>query len=203
MRALLALGVIVAAAIAAGAQAPATPPAAVSRQIGLPDTSGASFDVADSARAKGAPGDWDFLVGMWQFRFQSRRNGALWNPAFSGHWTASRKRSANAMVEDHWRSDNPTTTMDDGTWTYRVYNPRRKLWEMQGVDSGSGAWQPGLCWSDADNRYVVQHYGRTIMRIRYFDIRDDSFSWRADASGDGGRTWTLDVWTMTATRIGR
>lgn len=192
-----------AAAAPAWAQIQQSLPPAVSRQLALPDTLGASFDIADSARAAASPNDWNFLVGLFEFRFQSRRRGAEWNPVFTGHWLTTRKHSANAFVEDHWRADNANATLDDGTWTYRIYNPRRKLWEMQGVDSESGAWQPGLCWSDANNRYVIQHSGNVIMRIRYFDITDTSFAWRADASRDGGKTWVLDVWTMTARRVAR
>jgi hypothetical protein len=35
------------------------------------------------------------------------------------------------LLEDHWRPDDATSTWDAGTWTYRAYNPERKIWEMQ------------------------------------------------------------------------
>ena len=176
---------------------------APTRQINFTDTLGANFSIADSARGTATPNDFDFLVGVWQFRFQQKNTNGTWNPPFSGHWFAERKRNPNGFVEDHFRSDNRAATYDVGTWTYRVFNPQRKLWEMQGVGSENGSWQPGLCWSDADNRYVIQHYGSTLMRIRYFAITDSAFQWRADQSDDGGKTWLADHWIMTARRIAK
>jgi len=184
---------------AASAQAPAT----VTRQVTLPDTLGANFSIADSSRGTATPNDFDFLVGVWQFRFQQHNGNGTWNQPFSGHWFAERKRNPNGFVEDHFRADNRTATYDVGTWTYRIFNPQRKLWEMQGVGSETGSWQPGLCWADADNRYVIQHYGSTLMRIRYFAITDSSFLWRADQSEDGGKTWQPDHWIMSARRIAK
>ena len=64
-------------------------------------------------------------------------------------------------------------------------------------------WAPGLCWADAENRYVIQHYGSTLMRIRYFAITDTAFLWRADMSNDDGKSWFNDRWTMSARRISK
>jgi hypothetical protein len=104
---------------------------------------------------------------------------------------------------DHWRADSPGADEESGTYTYRSYHPDRKLWEMMGVATGQRRWAPGLVWSDAQNRFAVQHYGTTIMRIRYFAITPAHFLWRADQSTDGGATWRLDHWTMEAFRLAR
>lgn len=185
-------------ATAASAQTTSAP-----RAIALPDTLGTRITLADSATRTGTTSDFDFLVGTWEFRFQTRRPDGTFNPSWTGHWFASKKTSPNPFIEDHFRPDNPTVTYDVGTWTYRIFNPSRKLWEMEGVDSNSGAWSPGLCWSDADNRYLVQRYGQAIMRIRYFSITDTSFLWRADRTTDNGKTWVNDWWTMSAHRISK
>lgn len=177
--------------------------AAQARAIPMPDTLGANFAVADSARGTASPDDLDFLIGMWHFRFQQRNVDGTFGAPFNGHWFFERARTAGALVVDHWRSDNPATTLDAGTWTYRTFNPRRNLWEMQGVDVTRGAWQPGLIWSDSSGLYVIQHNGTIIMRFRYFNIEADRFLWRADRSADGGRTWLLDRWTMEVTRVAR
>src|SRR4051812_14229097 len=105
----------------AGAQGSATPPAPVARQINLPDTLGASFSIADSTTGTGNANDFDFLVGVWEFRFQLRSPNGTFTPAFVGHWFAERKKNPNGFVEDHFRPDNPTATYDVGTWTYRVF----------------------------------------------------------------------------------
>ncbi|SRR6266545_4426743 len=173
------------------------------RAIALPDTMGANFSIADSATASGTREDFDFLIGVWHFTFQQRRPNGSFGPAFIGHWSAEKKRTANSFVEDHFRADSRRSPAGSGTWTFRVFNPQRKLWEMKGVDSERGVWAPGLCWSDATSRYVTQHYGTSIMRIRYFAINDTSFLWRADLSEDTGRTWIGDWWTMQAHRVAR
>lgn len=164
---------------------------------------GVNFSVADTARATSGPDDFDFLIGLWHFRFQQRNGDGSFNPPFNGHWFFERKRAPGAMIVDHWRGDNPATSMDSGTWTYRTYNAERKIWNLQGVNTPARAWLPGLMWSDGANRYLIQHYGAVLMRFRYFDIEPNRFLWRADATTDGGQTWLLDRWTMEVTRIGK
>src|SRR5258706_14399710 len=99
----------------AGAQQ-SSPPAPRTIQFG--DTAGANFAIADSATANGAPSDFDFLIGLWTFRFQPRRTDGSFYPSFTGHWTVSKKRVANAFVEDHWRPDDRSASSENGTWTY-------------------------------------------------------------------------------------
>jgi hypothetical protein len=40
------------------------------------------------------------------------------------------------------------------------------------------------------------------MRIRYYDIQPDRFSWAADRSADGGATWEKEYLRIEARRIG-
>ena len=173
------------------------------RALDLPDTLGANFSIGDSSTAKGTTADWDFLAGMFHFRFQQRRIDGTFGPPFSGHWSARKLNAAGAMIEDHWRGDNASRPSESGTWTYRVFHPQRQLWTIQGIEPERGIWQPGLTWSDDANRYVIQHNGSTIMRIRYFNITPTSFSWRADLSRDGGQTWIRDWWSMQAVRVAK
>jgi len=172
------------------------------REIPLPDTLGANFSIADTATAPGSPADYDALLGFWEFRFQTRNPNGSFNPAFSGHWSFE-KKPGGMLIEDRWRGDNAQDPMGVGTYTYRTFDPAKKHWEMVGVGSGCGAFEHGITWSDANNRYAVQHYGPMIMRIRYLSIDANHFLWRGDQSVDGGKTWLLDAWTMEAKRIGR
>lgn len=175
------------------------------RAIQLPDTMGANFSVADTATGTSLPTDYDFLVGAWSFRFQSRRPDGSFNPPFTGHWVFTKKETGGqgVLIEDHWRPDDPGATWDAGTWTYRAYNPERKLWEMQGINTNAGAFQPGLMWSAGPDRLLTEWYGTMLVRFRYFAIEPTRFLWRADATFDRGRTWINDWWTMEATRISR
>jgi hypothetical protein len=42
-----------------------------------------------------------------------------------------------------------------------------------------------------------------MVRLRYSNITDTSFLWRADYTADEGKTWTLDWWAMRARRIAK
>ena len=177
----------------------------VPRAIQLPDTLGANFAVADTLTAKSGPADFDFLIGTWRFTFQARRRDGSWTEPFTGHWVFARKETGDqgVLIEDHWRPDDPASTWEAGTWTYRAYNPERKLWEMQGINTNAGAWQPGLMWSVGGDRLLTEWYGPMLVRFRYFAIRPDKFLWRADATFDRGKTWLRDYWTMEVHRISR
>ena len=180
-------------------------PASAPRAIALPDTMGANFPVADTLAGTSGPNDYDFLVGTWRFTFQARRQDGTFTPAFTGHWVFTKKETGGqgVLLEDHWRPDDPSSTWDAGTWTYRAFNPERKLWEMQGINTNVGAWQPGLMWTDGESRVLTEWYGTMLVRFRYFAIQPDRFLWRADATFDRGASWIRDYWTMEAHRIAR
>jgi hypothetical protein len=172
------------------------------REIPLPDTLGANFAIADSAKMAGTLADYDTLLGTWEFRFQSRRpDGGFW-PAFTGHWTFE-KKPGGGLIEDRWRPDDPRNPMAQSLYTYRTFDPKRKVWQMNGSSSGGGAIEPGLTWSDATSRYAIQRNGNVLSRIRYLSIEPNTFLWRSDVSTDGGKTWLLDAGTMMARRIAK
>lgn len=136
------------------------------------------IEVLGMSRRGGAratrPGGSVGYIGTWRFTFQARdRDGSF------------------------------TSTWDAGTWTYSAYNPERKIWEMQGINTNIGAFQPGLMWSDGDDRLLTEWYGPMLVRFRYFAIEPDKFLWRADATFDRGKTWIRDYWTMEVHRISR
>ena len=178
---------------------------AVPRAIPLPDTLGANFAVTDTLTGRSGPADYDFLVGTWRFTFQARQPDGSFTAPFTGHWVFTRKQTGGqgVLLEDHWRPDDPSATWDAGTWTYRAYTPERRLWEMQGINTNAGAWQPGLMWSAGADRLLTEWYGTMLVRFRYFAIEPDRFLWRADATFDRGRTWVRDYWTMEVHRISR
>src|SRR3990167_3747307 len=111
----------------------------IPRAIPLPDTLGADFAAADTLTGASAPGDYDFLIGAWVFTFQARNRDGAFTPPFTGHWVFTRKETGGqgVLIEDHWRPDDASATWDAGTWTYRAYNPERRLWEMQGINTGN------------------------------------------------------------------
>jgi hypothetical protein len=178
---------------------------AAPRAFQFADTLGANFNVADSLTGRSQPGDYDFLVGTWRFSFQNRRRDGSFTPPFTGHWVFSKKQTGGqgVLIEDHWRPDDASSTWDAGTWTYRAYNPERKLWEMQGINTNAGAFQPGTMWSMGEDRVLIEWYGPMLVRFRSFAIQPDKFLWRADATFDKGKTWIRDYWTMEVHRISK
>jgi len=173
------------------------PQSAPPPDINLGDTLGASFD--PKAVGTATAQDFDFLVGTWDFQFQQRADSTTYRPTQTGRWEVTKTHDGH-IVEDVWRLG--TTT--NPTITYRVFNPSRHLWEIQGTKPERGGWDDGIAWSRGNERYLVQHFNSSglLARIKYFDITDKSFRWRTDGSNDDGKTWVLDLWKMTASRAG-
>jgi hypothetical protein len=161
--------------------------------VTLPDTLGANFR-ADSS-GTGHPADFDFLIGTWTIRFQGGPGGTM-----PGTWTARRIHEGR-VIEDVFTISTPNQPPSVSA-TYRIFNPRRRLWEFHGLSLEASTWSPpGIAWSDPSNRFAVQtEDGRTMIRFRYFDITPDHFRWRADLSRDAGKTWTRDIMRLEATR---
>ena len=174
-----------------------SPQTAAAADVDLGDTRGANFD--PQAVGAATPADFDFLIGTWNFQFQQRGDTDTYRPVQNGVWVVEKTHDGH-IVEDVWRLG--TTT--NPTITYRVFNPSRKLWEIQGTKPERGGWDDGIAWSQGNARYLVQHFNSSglFVRIKYFDITDTSFRWRADGSSDQGKTWMLDIWKMRATRTG-
>jgi len=83
-----------------------------------------------------------------------------------------------------------------------VFNPTRLVWEFMGLKARRGSWDPGIAWAAGDERYLLQTFAQTTKaRIRYYRITPSRFSWRADVSTDGGKTWVKDRWLMEVQRV--
>lgn len=181
---------LVVVAARAGAQLPDVP---------TPDTLGANFN-ADSV-GTGTLSDYDFLEGHWTIRFQTRRGDGKFNPTVAGTWDA-RKVHEGRVAEDEFSLISASNGQRSLTLTYRVFNPNKKSWQMTGISlTNPGFWGNGETWSDAQNRYAIQHFGQGMVRIRYYAITANHFLWRADGSNDGGKTWLRDYWRLEATRV--
>jgi hypothetical protein len=178
------------------------PGSVASRAIDVPDTLGANVNVADSLKSLGTIGDYDALVGMWEFTFQSREPDGSFGAPFKGHWTFE-KKGDGGIIEDHWRPDNPMMPMQSSLYTYRIFDPEQKMWRIVGANSRGGSVIPGRTWADAEGRDGIEWYGNVLVRFRYFAITPTHFLWRQDQSRDGGKTWILDTGMMDARRIGK
>jgi hypothetical protein len=145
-------------------------------------------------------GEFDYLLGDWEFTATSQQYGK-----FHGLWSAV--RLDKGQILDEYR-----VTGDEGetyyvTTTLRNWNGGLDRWELVGADGGTGLQNFGTGHWDGKEMKIEQAFGvaaqtPSTLRIRYYDIAPDRFSWSADRSTDGGKTWTRNFQQIEARRIG-
>jgi hypothetical protein len=148
-------------------------------------------------------GDFDYLLGDWEFT--AVRQMPEGPQKFRGYWSALR-------LDDGQLLDEYRVVSDEGeTWyvtsTLRNYNVFMDRWELVGASSGTGLLDFGTARREGDEMKIEQTFGvasgePSVLRIRYYDIQKDRFSWSADRSTDGGKTWVKDFQQIEARRIG-
>ena len=145
--------------------------------------------------------DFDYLIGDWSFTSVSKEYGKG-----RGFWTAVRM-AAGPEILDEYR-----VVGDSGeTWyassTFRAYNAMLDQWELISVDQGRGLHDFGTAHRVGKEMHIEQTFGSMspqpfLWRIRYYNIQPDRFSWTADRSPDGGKTWQKEYLQIEARRIG-
>src|SRR5262245_3858664 len=144
--------------------------------------------------------DFDYLLGDWEFTASSQEY-----PKFRGYWSAVRLDQGQILDEYRIVGDQAETYYV--TTTLRNYNSALDRWELVGVDAGTGLQNIGTASRVGAEMHIEQRFGLTsdkpsTWKIRYYDIRPDRFSWSADRSTDGGKTWVKNFQTIEARRIG-
>ena len=145
-------------------------------------------------------GDFDYLLGDWAFTARSKEYDK-----FRGYWSAIKLEEGQVLDEYRVAGDNGETYYV--TTTIRNYNKFADRWELVGADAGGGLQDYGTGRRVGNEVHIEQRFGvasgtASTLRIRYFNIKPDSFSWAADRSTDGGKTWVKDFQTIEARRIG-
>ena len=145
-------------------------------------------------------GDFDYLLGDWEFTAVSTEYGK-----FRGYWSAVRLDEGQILDEYRVVGDKGETYYV--TSSLRNYNKMLDRWELVGADAGSGLQDVGTARRVGTEMHIEQRFGvmsdqPSTWRIRYYDIRPDRFSWIADRSTDGGKTWQAKHQTIEARRIG-
>jgi hypothetical protein len=148
-------------------------------------------------------GDFDYLIGDWRFTAQSKQWGAM-----QGYWSAVKLATGSgAHILDEYRVVGDSGETYYVSSTLRAYNPVLDRWELVSTDEGSGLQDRGTARKAGSEMLVEQTFDvmsgePSLWRIRYYDIRSDGFSWTADRSLDGGKTWEKNHMTIEAKRIG-
>jgi hypothetical protein len=153
----------------------------VSAQAAAPQTTEQRAAAYDAHKS-----DFDYLLGDWEFTANNREGQIL---------------DEYRVVDDGGETAFVTTTI-------RNYNAFADRWELIGMDHGNGLQDAGAAQREDGKIRIEQRFGvaaggtPSILRIRYYDIRADRFSWSADRSTDGGKTWVSRYQTLEARRIG-
>ena len=145
-------------------------------------------------------GDFDYLLGEWEFTSVNQEYG----PA-RGFWSAARLEGGHVLDEYRVVGDNGETYYH--LVTLRTFNGALDQWELVSAEPGSGLRDVGSGRKVGAEMHLEQTFGGATptpsrWRIRYYDIRPDRFSWIADRSTDGGRTWSAGYMRIEARRIG-
>ena len=145
-------------------------------------------------------GDFDYLLGEWEFTTVSEEHGTG-----KGFWTAVRLGTGQILDEFRIVGDNRETWYV--TSTVRSYNAGLDRWELVGMVEGGGLQDVGTAQRVGGEVHIEQKFGvatgnTSILRIRYYNIQPDRFSWTADRSRDGGKTWSKEDQKIEACRIG-
>jgi len=145
-------------------------------------------------------GDFEYLLGDWEFTAESREYGK-----FRGYWSAVRLDEGQILDEYRVVGDKGETYYV--TSSVRNYNTALDRWDLVGADAGSGLQDVGTGSRVGGEMHIEQKFGvmsdkPSVWRIRYYNISPDRFSWTADRSVDGGKTWETKHQQIEARRIG-
>ena len=144
--------------------------------------------------------EFDYLLGDWEFTGTNQEYGKV-----QGYWSAVRLDKGQILDEYRVVGDQGETYYV--TTTLRNYNGALDRWELVGADGGAGLQDMGTGhWAGGEMK-IEQTFGVAAgnpsqWRIRYDDIGPDHFSWSADRSPDGGKTWAVKFQQLEARRIG-
>lgn len=139
---------------------------------------------------------FDFWIGEWK--------GTWKNPDGSeSHATNSVTRYLGGkVIKEHFVILDGRTKGFIGE-SYSVFEKRSREWKQTWVDNGGG-YIDLTGDLDGDTRIFkrsFQNNGKTMMaRMRFYDIKPDSFMWDWESSADEGKTWTLN-WRIHYTRM--
>jgi len=167
-----------------------------------------SVTAQPQTRAATSPTDFDFLEGRWDVIYNNSAPNIPRN--VRGTWIAM-KQADGRVLYDEFKLFGPDGAPIVLGLTYRIYDHTNERWDMRyvaviGPGPDGRAPQLTATWAELTARRegasirVDQRGKASQLRITYFDIGKDRFSWKADVSIDGGNTWTKDQIRIEARR---
>ena len=144
--------------------------------------------------AQSPQGDFDYLFGDWET--QAVRKVPEEPQKLRGYWSAVRLDDGQVLDEYRVVERRGRETWYV-TYTLRNYNVFMDRWELVGASSGTGLLDFGTARREGDEVRMKQTFGvasgePSVLRIRYYDIQKDRFSWTADRSNETAAAWVKD-----------
>lgn len=151
-------------------------------------------------------GQFDFLVGDWALTAVQRYAGLAGmihgGPKMTGTWKAHRAFDGFG-IEDELRladeSGNPVLYAS----AVRTFDADARHWIVSTLDVYHTRMTPSTAeWKDG--KMVVSTAtdgGKSLTRLRFFDITPNSFTAWQDRSSDGGKTWDEGRLRIQAKRV--
>ena len=152
----------------------------------------------------GALSQFDFLDGAWDFTYTVKNPDGTPAMTSKGRWTG-RKLADGHVVEDSWvLMDDNGKPRGPGIYTFRAFNRTTGKWQYKSLNVGMGWWQDGTAEKVGNEMHLIQppapeNPDGGWLRIRYYNITQEAFSWVADVSRDG-KTWIPELIRIEAKR---
>jgi hypothetical protein len=142
--------------------------------------------------------DFEFTLGEWDADVIHYAADGTVAQELKGSWSA-RDSFGGKVIEDHFIQQ--VDGVDDAAaFTLRTYCEETQRWEMVFLWAGRPATGAiGFVGNRVNNEMHLnlQQLGPNglviLVRIRFFDINDNSFSWENHTSVDNGVTWVPSI----------
>ncbi len=148
-----------------------------------------------------AAGQFDFLVGEWDFQHQMTFPGGQ-KAAWPANGTAVHVMDGRAIMEFSWFDVDPNLP-NAATTIVRIYNRQMRRWESMYTTNRFNSILHFGGVQEGDRIVLHQFNADTgdspISYWIFHDIAEDSYGWHAETSKDRGETFE-DTWIIDATR---
>lgn len=163
---------------------------------GMPAAAQTKTQEQAEALYKQHKGEFDYLLGDWEIMTDHKEYGKT-----KGFWSAVRM-AAGPEILDEYRLVGEKNETFYVSATFRCYNVQLERWELISAEAGRGLQDFGTAKKVGDEMHIEQRFGKNLWKIRYYNIKPDSFSWTAQVSKDEGKMWIADYLRIEAKRIG-
>ena len=141
--------------------------------------------------------EFDFWVGKWDLKWDLGEG-----KVGRGVNHIVKTLDGKVIQENFEATDSGPMTGFKGT-SISVFNPNTKVWHQAWADN-QGGYFDFRGEIDGDKRIfktkpLVNKDQNLVMRMVFYDISEDAFTWDWERSQDGGETWTL-AWRINYTR---